>query len=137
MGEEKEIYNECVSDEYDNKKKPLLLGALERSLGIITSACRMVNISRETHYRWMREDKRYKDDVDMISEMVLDFAESKLHEEIKGNNITAIIFYLKSKGRHRGYVESVDKTKTEEIPIFNITIDTEFEELQDEIKRLM
>lgn len=53
----------------------------------------------------MREDKDYKKAVDELSNVALDFAESQLHQQIKGGNPTAIIFYLKTKGKKRGYVE--------------------------------
>lgn len=39
------------------------------------------------------------------NEKILDLAESKLVENINDNDNTAIIFYLKTKGRKRGYIE--------------------------------
>jgi hypothetical protein len=44
------------------------------------------------------------------TESVIDLAESKLIENIKDNDNTAIIFYLKTKGKHRGYVERNELT---------------------------
>lgn len=85
--------------------KKAMLEALESSLGVVTSACKNVGISRETHYRWLREDEDYKKAVDDLSNVALDYAESKLHSQIKKENPTAIIFYLKTKGKKRGYVE--------------------------------
>lgn len=85
--------------------KKAMLEALEKSLGVVTSACKSVGISRETHYRWMREDSSYKDSVDDLANVALDFAESQLHQQIKGGNPTATIFYLKTKGKNRGYIE--------------------------------
>ena len=85
--------------------KKAMLEALEKSLGVVTSACKSVGISRETHYRWMREDSNYKDSVDDLANVALDFAESQLHQQIKGGNPTATIFYLKTKGKNRGYIE--------------------------------
>ena len=85
--------------------KKAMLEALEKSLGIVTSACKSVDISRETHYRWLREDADYKAAVEALSDVALDFAESQLHKQIKDGNSTATIFFLKTKGKKRGYVE--------------------------------
>jgi hypothetical protein len=85
--------------------KKAMLDALEKSLGVVTSACKSVDIARETHYRWMREDPEYKAAVDSLSDVALDFAESQLHKQIKDGNSTATIFFLKTKGKKRGYVE--------------------------------
>ena len=85
--------------------KKAMLEALEKSLGIVTSACKSVDISRETHYRWLREDAEYKAAVEALSDVALDFAESQLHKQIKDGNSTATIFFLKTKGKKRGYVE--------------------------------
>ena len=82
-----------------------MLVALEASLGIVSTACREVGIARQTHYRWLDEDKEYKEAVEDISEMAIDVAESSLHKLIKAGDTTAIIFYLKTKGKKRGFVE--------------------------------
>jgi hypothetical protein len=42
--------------------------------------------------------KKYRD-------VAIDFAESQLHKQIKEGNSTATIFFLKTKGKKRGYVE--------------------------------
>lgn len=81
------------------------MDALEKSLGVVTAACKSVDIARETHYRWMREDADYKAAVEEIGDVAIDFAESQLHKQIKEGNSTATIFFLKTKGKKRGYVE--------------------------------
>ena len=36
-------------------------------------------INRDTHYEWMKKDPQYKAAVDSLSDLAIDFAESKLH----------------------------------------------------------
>jgi len=89
----------------NRQHKKAMLEALEKSLGVVTSACKNVGIVRSTHYLWLDTDPEYKKAVDDISNVALDYAESKLHSQITKENPTAIIFYLKTKGKKRGYVE--------------------------------
>jgi hypothetical protein len=89
----------------NRQHKKAMLEALEKSLGVVTSACKNVGIARSTHYLWLDTDPEYRKAVDDISNVALDYAESKLHSQITKENPTAIIFYLKTKGRKRGYVE--------------------------------
>jgi hypothetical protein len=85
--------------------KKAMLDALEKSLGVVTSACKTVGVGRTTHYLWVQEDKEYKAAVEELSDVAIDFAESQLHKQIKEGNSTATIFFLKTKGKKRGYVE--------------------------------
>ena len=89
-------------------KKENLLKALEKSLGIVSTACVSIGISRTTYYKYYNEDKEFKQSVDSIGDIALDCAESQLFELIKEKNVTAIIFYLKTKGKKRGYIEKQD-----------------------------
>jgi hypothetical protein len=100
-------------------QKKAMIQAMEKSLGIVTTACRNVGISRDTHYRWMRDDEAYRHEIDSIEGMALDLAESKLHEEILGGNTAAIIFFLKTKGKRRGYVEKQEVETTIKQPDFS------------------
>jgi hypothetical protein len=58
----------------------------------------------------MENDPEYKKAVDDLQNVALDYAESKLHSQIKKENATAIIFYLKTKGKKRGYIERQEIT---------------------------
>ena len=93
-----------MSDKSDTKKKQMI-DALENSLGIVSVACKKTNISRQTHYRWCEEDAEYEKEAKGIIEATIDFVESKLFENISNNKEASIMFYLKSKAKHRGYVE--------------------------------
>lgn len=105
--------------------KKAMIEALEKSLGVVTTACKAVGIARETHYRWTREDEAYKEAVESISDIALDFAESQLHKQIQEGNSTSTIFFLKTKGKKRGYVER-QEISHEGIKTFEI------EEIDDE-----
>lgn len=85
--------------------KKALLEALEASLGVVTTACKKVGVSRGTYYLYYNEDAEFKAAVDDLQNVALDFAESQLHKQIADGSATATIFYLKTKGKKRGYVE--------------------------------
>ena len=97
--------------------KKALLEALEKTLGIVTTACKVVGVQRGTFYRYYNEDKDFAKAVKEIENVVLDFAESQLHKQIKDNNTSSTIFYLKTKGKNRGYVERQEITGKEGEPI--------------------
>ena len=86
-------------------QKKAMIQALEKSLGVVTSACKSVGINRSTHYEWMKTDEEYKKEVEDVENVALDFAESQLHKQIKEGNTAGTIFYLKTKGKKRGYIE--------------------------------
>jgi hypothetical protein len=87
------------------QKKKALLEALTQTLGVVTSACKIVGIDRTMFYDYYNSDPEFAKAVKDISEVAIDFAESKLYEQIKDSNTTATIFYLKTKAKHRGYIE--------------------------------
>jgi hypothetical protein len=90
-----------------------MLKALSQSLGLVTPACEKLNISPRTHYRWLKEDASYAENVMDIEEKALDVAENQLHKNIIKGNVPSIIFYLKTKGKKRGYIE---RSEVEQIP---------------------
>jgi predicted transcriptional regulator len=92
----------------EDPKKIAMIEALTKTLGVVTSACQMVGIHRSTYYDWMEKDKDFEREVNEIKEIALDFVESKLYKKIDEMDITSIIFYLKTKGKARGYVERVE-----------------------------
>ena len=92
------------TDKSDTIKKKLI-SALENNLGIVTAACKQVKVHRSTYYDWYNHDKDFKKSVDDIQDQTLDFVESQLHKKIKDGDTTSIIFYCKTKGKKRGYIE--------------------------------
>lgn len=88
-----------------NIKKKRMIEALEKSLGVVTTAAKMAGFDRTLHYRWMKNDSRYREQVEEIENIAIDFAEAKLHKLIEGGDTSATIFFLKTKAKRRGYVE--------------------------------
>tara|TARA_R110002167_G_scaffold340985_1_gene549115 strand:+ start:346 stop:696 length:351 start_codon:yes stop_codon:yes gene_type:complete len=109
-------------DKIGHLKKEALLQALEKTLGVVTTAVKQVGIARSTFYEWYKDDKEFKDAVDDISNIALDYAESRLHKQIGDDNTTATIFYLKNKGRKRGYWEKQQMDMTTDDEPIQITI---------------
>ncbi len=97
-------------------KKESMIKALEQSLGIVTAACKKADIPRSTFYKWLKEDEEFKKQVVDIENIALDFAESQLHKQISDNSTSATIFYLKTKGKKRGYIERQEITGADGIP---------------------
>jgi len=85
-----------------NEEQIVFLDYLEKSLGIVSIALEKLNVTRETYDTWLKNNS-FKQGVDRINEMSLDFVENKLLKKIRDEDLTAIQFYLKTKGKKRGY----------------------------------
>jgi hypothetical protein len=90
------------------KTKELLLKALEKSLGIVTPACSEVGISRNQFYIYYKNDEVFRKAVDDINEVTLDFAENQLLKKIKEGSERSILFYMKYRGKNRGYNDTLE-----------------------------
>lgn len=123
----------------DSNKKEIL-EALEEHKGIVLTACASIGLARSTYYSWLESDPDFKTAVDEIRETAIDFVESKLMEKINGVAVqtynskgeptvyeqppsdTAIIFFLKTRGRKRGYSERMLIGQDDENPLPQVTI---------------
>ena len=112
--------------------KKQMIEALEQSLGIVTSACRLTGISRSKYYCWLESDPEFKKAVEDVQEICLDFAESKLHDQISDGNVSATIFYLKTKGKKRGYIERQEVQEIGKLPDFSGWSDEQIRKYLDE-----
>ena len=111
-------------DESRHIKKESILKALESSLGVVTVACKSADVPRSTYYKWLNEDEEFAKQVQDIENIALDFGESQLHKQIGDGNTSATIFFLKTKGKKRGYVErsELDLTSGDEPIKINVNI---------------
>jgi len=88
--------------------KKEFLELLKENNGVVTVTIAKSNvikgkrgISRKTFYRWKEKDPKFAEKANEIQEAekekMDDYVEGKLFQEIKEGNITAIIFYLKTR----------------------------------------
>lgn len=121
-----------------NAKTPdAMIAALEHTRGIVSHAATMAGINRDTHYQWMTTVDGYAARVQSVKNGAIDHVESKLNELIDGISVvtpagnlyttppdnTSIIFYLKTQGKTRGWIEKqvIEHTGVE----INITPDND------------
>lgn len=86
-----------------------IVTAYEKKGCNVSATCATLGISRRTFYNWRQSKPSLDNLLKDAEESVIDFTESKLIERINEGDITAIIFYLKTKGKKRGYVEQLDQ----------------------------
>ena len=96
--------------------KKNLIQAMQNSRGVIKTACEIVGCSRQTYYDFMKGDTEFKNAIDDCKEIAYDFVVSKLYENIEKGKETSIIFFLKTQGKHKGWVEKTqwDLTSNDE-----------------------
>jgi hypothetical protein len=102
------------------RNKAEFLKIYAKQLCNIAKTCKAVGIDRITFYRWYENDAKFHQAVDDLENVRLDFAEDMLNIKMQQGDSTAIIFFLKTKGKHRGYVEKViqDVNVRTEQPLF-------------------
>ena len=80
----------------------------------VAAACREIGIGRTIFYRWMKSGKFSQELADAKEER-LDIAEASLFRNIQAGDPVSLIFFLKTIGKIRGYVEA-ERVRTGEIP---------------------
>ena len=109
--------------------------AIEGSGGIISS------IAQKLKCDWHTADTKIKEAglSDMVAdekESLLDLAESKLIQNIQDQDTTSIIFYLKTQGKKRGYVERSEVQSDVNVTIHELTPEQRSARIE-ELKRKM
>ena len=83
-----------------------------KKAGNVSATCSALNISRSVFYKWRNKYPKLDELLKETDEAMIDFAETKLYEKINDGDTTSLIFYLKTKGKDRGYVEKVENQIT-------------------------
>ena len=115
-GEKKDVKKEA--------KKESFLVAFESSACNVSVSCRKVGISRNTFYEWKKKDLVFAQSVSDQEEGLLDFAETMIYKAIKEGKTAELIFFLKTKGQSRGYIEKQRiETSREKPDLTGMTLD--------------
>lgn len=121
---EKKRSNRQLPESYKVK----FLETLQKLYGLISLSCKAIDIDYGVYTRWMKNDPEFAQKAKEVQDYWGDFVESKLMKAIEDGNVTAIIYYCKTKLRSRGYAEyphtSIDiGDKNIEVVIQNKIID--------------
>lgn len=79
--------------------------AIERYSGNITAVAKSLRVSRQAIYNKIHQHESLREDLHTARETMIDNVESTLYRQALDGNTTAMIFFLKTQGRSRGYVE--------------------------------
>lgn len=113
------------------KSKEKFLENFKLSLGNISISCEASGISRQTYYNWVKQDTDFANECKDIEERNLDLAEMKLLNAIREGKTAELLFYLKTKGKKRGYVERQEITGAEGQQLFEVRIIDTAEQIED------
>lgn len=99
-----------------------ILKMLVSTMGVLGTACTRLQIGRNTVTGWIKDDPEFAEIYDQVREFALDFAESSLFYLINqkdhlGVKFAATRYYLATKGKKRGYIESTHSIITDDQPI--------------------
>jgi len=124
------------------EKKSNFITLLMESAFNVSYACRQVGIHRRTYERWRQTDKEFERACHEIQEGIYDEAEIYLQKKIREGDTRAIIFFLKTKCKDRGYTERIEENsrnwEPRDIPMelnFNQEGEEQFRKMQEEINR--
>ncbi len=95
----------------------VIIEAVKSSSGLLTLAAKKSGYTYMTVRRYVKDFPTVAKAVEEAKEAILDFTEGKLYENIKKNDTASIIFYLKTQGKLRGFVERSELTGAEGRPI--------------------
>jgi hypothetical protein len=132
------------------QQKRKMLEALRASLGVVETACKAAGVPRRTHYDWLKKDAKYAAEVAEVDDVAIDFGESQLYKLMKGYTLpdtkvflnsdskqpiivpitkhigtdaSAVIFFLKTRGKKRGYIEKTQVENESKVEVMTMKVE--------------
>jgi predicted transcriptional regulator len=88
--------------------KEKLLKAIKGSFGIKVNIANKLGCSRPTVDNWLKKDEDVRKAYESELENTIDKVENQLIQNISNGDNTALLFFLKCKGRQRGWIDRYD-----------------------------
>ena len=92
----------------------LTIAGLEKAIqdkrGNLAAIGRQFGVTRQAVAKRVHGSAKLQKAWDEARETMLDNAETELYEQVVGGNTTALIFFLKTQGKSRGYIERQEFT---------------------------
>lgn len=85
--------------------------------GNVAAIARKLGVSRATIHKRIQESAALRSAIDDARETMVDNVESALYREVLNGNVTAMIFWLKTQGKRRGWVERTEITGADAGPV--------------------
>ena len=104
------------------KRKKKILQAIKDSQGLLTLAAKKAGVTPWTVWDYSRRYPEVRQAVDEAKESIVDFAEGKLFQLIREGNTAAIIFFLKTRAKDRGYIERSEITGADGTPLLEVNV---------------
>ena len=76
--------------------KERMIKALESSLGVVTTALKVTDLSRTNYYKWLKEDEVFAQAVNDVELIAKDFVMSKFYECIRDKVPSVVIHGAKN-----------------------------------------
>ena len=99
-----------------------IIQVVKGSKGVISAIATRLGVTRKTVYNYIDRYATVKQAIADERESMKDYAEGKLYQHIKEDNLTALIFYLKTQASDRGYVERLRIEGNINLTVINDTI---------------
>lgn len=107
--------------------------AIRTSNAVVKNAAAALKVSRQAVYAAIQRHPTVKQAFDDAREDAIDYAETRLMDQIAAGNMTAIIFYLKTQAKHRGYIERQEVANSGDVTLRKAPQEMNADEVREEL----
>lgn len=86
----------------------------------ISKACKAIGISRQSYYNWLDNIDNFQSSINKANEGKIDFVENALMKRIEEGNVRAMIYFLSTKAKEKGYTTKTEAKSARNTPIVQL-----------------